>query len=35
MGFSQALREMRETTIPAVVREVDRTRPDVVLLTGG
>lgn len=35
MGFSQALRELRETTIPQVAREVDRARPDAVLLTGG
>jgi hypothetical protein len=35
MGFSQALRELRETTIPRLVREVDRARPDLVLLTGG
>ncbi len=35
MGFSQALRELRETTIPALTREVDKLRPDVVLLTGG
>jgi hypothetical protein len=35
LGFSQALRELRETTIPALVREVDRLRPDAVLLTGG
>lgn len=35
MGFSQALRDLRENTIPALVREVDQTRPDVVLLTGG
>jgi hypothetical protein len=35
LGFSQALRDLREKTIPALVREVDRTRPDVVLLTGG
>jgi D-proline reductase (dithiol) PrdB len=35
LGFSQALRDMREKTIPALVRDVDRTRPDVVLLTGG
>jgi D-proline reductase (dithiol) PrdB len=35
LGFSQALRELRETTIPRLVREVDRSRPDVVLLTGG
>ena len=35
MGFSQALRELREKTIPALVREVDKVRPDAVLLTGG
>src|SRR5258708_1058209 len=34
MGFSQALRELRESTIPALAREVDRVRPDAVLLTG-
>ncbi len=35
MGFSQALRELRESTIPLLAREVDRVRPDAVLLTGG
>ena len=35
LGFSQALRELREKTIPALVREVDRERPGAVLLTGG
>ncbi len=35
LGFSQALRDLREKTIPGLVREVDRARPDVVLLTGG
>jgi hypothetical protein len=35
LGFTQALRDMRERTIPQLVREVDRTRPDIVLLTGG
>ncbi len=35
LGFSQALRELRETTLPQLVREVDRARPDLVLLTGG
>jgi hypothetical protein len=35
LGFSMALRELRETTIPQLAREVDRARPDVVLLTGG
>jgi hypothetical protein len=35
MGYSQALRELREKTIPALVREIDRERPGAVLLTGG
>ena len=35
LGFSQALRELRETTIPRLARDVDKARPDVVLLTGG
>ncbi len=35
LGFSQALRDLREKTIPALVREVDRERPGAVLLTGG
>ncbi len=35
LGYSQALRELREKTIPALVREIDRERPGVVLLTGG
>ena len=35
LGFSPALRALRETTIPQLAREVDRTRPDAVLLTGG
>ena len=35
LGYSQALRELRETTIPALAREVDRERPGAVLLTGG
>src|SRR6266542_4001682 len=29
------VRELRERTIPALVREVDRERPGAVLLTGG
>ena len=29
------LRELRERTIPALVREIDRERPGAVLLTGG
>jgi hypothetical protein len=35
LGFSQALRELREKTVPQLAREVDRVRPDAVLLTGG
>lgn len=35
LGFSQALRDLRESTIPALAREVDKVRPDIVLLTGG
>lgn len=35
MGFSQALRELRETTIPQLARAVSGARPDAVLLTGG
>lgn len=35
MGFSQALRDLREQTIPALAREVDVVRPDAILLTGG
>ena len=35
MGFSQALRELRETTIPQLARAVSSARPDAVLLTGG
>lgn len=35
MGFSQALRELRDTTIPQLVREIDKDRPSAVLLTGG
>ena len=35
LGYSQALRELREKTIPTLVREVDRERPGAVVLTGG
>ncbi len=35
LGFSQALRDLRERTVPALARDVDKARPDVVLLTGG
>lgn len=35
MGYSQSLRELRETTVPEIANEVSRVRPDAVLLTGG
>ena len=35
LGFSQALRDLREKTVPALAREVDRQRPSAVILTGG
>ena len=35
LGFSSALRELREKTIPLLARDVDKARPDIVLLTGG
>jgi D-proline reductase (dithiol) PrdB len=35
MGYSQALRELRETTVPQIARAVSAARPDAVLLTGG
>ena len=35
MGFSQNLKEVRDTTVPQIARAVAATRPDAVLLTGG
>jgi D-proline reductase (dithiol) PrdB len=35
LGFSTALRDMRERTVPELARLVDKARPDAVLLTGG
>ncbi len=35
LGFTQALRQLRDETMPFLVEEVRRTRPDAVLLTGG
>jgi len=35
MGCAQALRKLRDTTVPQLAREVERVRPDAVLLTGG
>lgn len=35
LGFSQNLREMRQSTVPAVAHAVAAARPDAVLLTGG
>jgi D-proline reductase (dithiol) PrdB len=35
LGFSQSLRDLRQTTIPVVANAVSAVRPDAVLLTGG
>jgi hypothetical protein len=35
LGFSQALKDLRERTVPELARLVDKQRPDAVLLTGG
>ena len=35
LGFTQALRQLRDDTIPKLVREIERARPEAVLLTGG
>jgi hypothetical protein len=35
LGFSQNLRDLRQTTVPAVAHAVSAVRPDAVLLTGG
>jgi D-proline reductase (dithiol) PrdB len=35
MGFSQNLKEVRDTTVPQIARAVVAARPDAVLLTGG
>jgi D-proline reductase (dithiol) PrdB len=35
MGFSQNLKEVRDTTVPQLARAVVAARPDAVLLTGG
>jgi D-proline reductase (dithiol) PrdB len=34
-GFTMALRDLRDQTVPALVAEVTQQRPDVVVLTGG
>ena len=34
-GYSQALREIKERVAWEIAKEVDRMRPDLVLLTGG
>lgn len=34
-GFTQALRDFRDRTVPGLVAEVAKVRPDAVLLTGG
>lgn len=35
LGFSMALKDLRERTIPELARLVDKQRPDAVVLTGG
>lgn len=35
MGYSQALKEIREVTVPAVVAEVIKEKADMAVLTGG
>jgi len=35
MSFSTAFRQIREETLPQLVRAIERNRPHVVLLTGG
>jgi len=35
IGFTQAIRQLRDDTLPYLVEEVRSTRPDAVLLTGG
>jgi hypothetical protein len=35
LGFTQALRQLRDETLPHLTEAVRRTRPDAVLLTGG
>ena len=35
LGFSQNLRDLRQTTVPSVAHAVSAVRPDAVLLTGG
>jgi D-proline reductase (dithiol) PrdB len=34
-GFTMALRDLRDQTVPALVAEVVQQRPDAVVLTGG
>jgi D-proline reductase (dithiol) PrdB len=34
-GFTMALRDLRDQTVPALVAEVTQQRPDAVVLTGG
>jgi hypothetical protein len=35
MGYTMAIRQMWETTIPRIVNELDVVHPDLVVLTGG
>lgn len=34
-GFTMKLRQMRDETFPAMLGEIEKLRPDAVLLTGG
>lgn len=34
-GFTSALRDFRDQTVPALVTELTKVRPDAVVLTGG
>jgi D-proline reductase (dithiol) PrdB len=35
LGFTQALRQLKEETVPRLLGEIERERPSAVLLTGG
>lgn len=34
-GFSMKLKELRETTFPSMLQQIEKVRPDAVVLTGG
>jgi D-proline reductase (dithiol) PrdB len=35
MGYTQAFREVREKTIPEIVKQIQNSRADITLMTGG